>query len=51
MDLFDKIEKRMGPIAAHADYAKGYFIYPKLEGPIGPRMKFRGKENGCLEHQ
>ena len=34
----------MGPIAAHADYAKGYFIYPKLEGPIGPRMKFRGKE-------
>ena len=34
----------MGPIGAHADYAKGYFIYPKLEGPIGPRMKFRGKE-------
>ncbi len=44
MDLFDKIEKRMGPIAAHADYARGYFIYPKLEGPIGPRMRFRGKE-------
>ena len=22
----------------------GYFTYPKLEGPIGPRMKFRGRE-------
>ena len=27
-----------------ADYAEGYFVFPKLEGPIGPRMKFQGKE-------
>ena len=26
------------------DYAHGYFAFPKLEGEIGPRMKFRGKE-------
>ena len=44
MDLFEKLDGKMGPIGEHADFAKGYFIYPKLEGPIGPRMKFRGKE-------
>jgi len=34
----------MGPIGVHADFAKGYFIYPKLEGSIGPRMRFQGQE-------
>lgn len=34
----------MGPLGVHADDAHGYFTFPKLEGPIGPRMKFRGKE-------
>ena len=27
----------------HADDAHGYYTFPKLEGPIGPRMVFRGK--------
>ena len=34
----------MGPLGMHADEAHGYFTFPKLEGPIAPRMKFRGVE-------
>ena len=33
-----------GPIGQHMDRAHGYFAFPKLEGELGPRMKFRGKE-------
>lgn len=43
-DLFDKIEKNPGPLGMHADESYGYFMFPKLEGEIGNRMKFRGKE-------
>ena len=43
-DIFDKVVRNMGPLGIHADDAHGYFTFPKLEGPIGPRMKFRGKE-------
>jgi glycine C-acetyltransferase len=28
----------------HYKYSDGYFMFPKLEGEIGPRMKFNGKE-------
>lgn len=42
-DIFDKIVKRMGPLGMWADEAHGYFTFPKLSGPIGPRMKFNGK--------
>lgn len=34
----------MGPLGKHSSVAHGYFAFPKLEGEIGPRMKFRGKE-------
>jgi glycine C-acetyltransferase len=34
----------MGPLGMHADDAHGYFTFPKLEGPIAPRMMFRGSE-------
>jgi len=34
----------MGPLGKHSNLAHGYFAFPKLEGEIGPRMKFRGKE-------
>ncbi|MFT5513075.1 MAG: glycine C-acetyltransferase [Bacteroidia bacterium] len=44
MDLFEKITSNMGPLALHADAAKGYYTFPKLEGEIGPRMMFNGKE-------
>ncbi|WP_220429258.1 aminotransferase class I/II-fold pyridoxal phosphate-dependent enzyme [Tenuifilum thalassicum] len=34
----------MGPIGQWQEYSHGYFSFPKLEGEIKPRMKFRGKE-------
>jgi len=44
MDIFEKLLKHQGPIGEHSERAHGYFAFPKLEGEIGPRMKFRGKE-------
>lgn len=44
VDIFDRIKENPGPLGQFADYAEGYFIFPRLEGPIGPRMKFQGKE-------
>ncbi|HVD99128.1 MAG TPA: aminotransferase class I/II-fold pyridoxal phosphate-dependent enzyme [Cytophagaceae bacterium] len=44
MDLFEKLKTDMGPLGKHSNVAHGYFAFPKLEGEIGPRMKFRGKE-------
>lgn len=35
----------MGPIGQHQKMAHGYFAFPKLEGEIGPHMKFRGKDH------
>jgi glycine C-acetyltransferase len=43
-DLFDKIRKNMGPLGQYFKVAHGYYTFPKLEGEIGNRMKFRGKE-------
>lgn len=43
-DLFDKIYKDKGPLGKWASQAEGYFVFPKLEGEIGHRMKFQGKE-------
>ena len=42
-DLFDKIYKDKGPLGKWASLAEGYFVFPKLEGQISNRMKFRGK--------
>ena len=44
MDLFEKIKNNRGPIGQHAKDSHGYFTFPKLEGDIGTRMVFRGKE-------
>ncbi len=45
MDIFERIEKNAGgPIGMYQKFSHGYFSFPKLEGEIGPRMKFRGKE-------
>lgn len=43
-DIFEKLMKNHGPIGQHRERAHGYFAFPKLEGPIGSRMGFRGKE-------
>lgn len=44
MDIFEKIRKNRGALGQYQQMADGYFMFPKLEGEIGPRMKFMGKE-------
>ena len=43
-DLFHNIYKNKGPLGMWASQAEGYFVFPKLEGPISNRMLFKGKE-------
>ncbi|MCQ4034931.1 aminotransferase class I/II-fold pyridoxal phosphate-dependent enzyme [Kaistella montana] len=43
-DIFDRLRQNPGPLGQFAEYAEGYFVFPKLEGPIGPRMRFQGRE-------
>lgn len=45
MDLFEKISNNLGPLGQHHKWSHGYFSFPKLEGEIGPHMKFRGKDH------
>lgn len=44
VDIFDKINKNMGPLGQYQKVGHGYFMFPKLEGQIQPKMMFRGKE-------
>ena len=45
VDIFDKIRKSSGgPIGQYRDRADGYFAFPKLEGELGPHMRFNGQE-------
>ncbi|HSO85752.1 MAG TPA: pyridoxal phosphate-dependent aminotransferase family protein, partial [Draconibacterium sp.] len=44
MDIFNKFRANQGEIGQYRKQIHGYFTFPKLEGEIGPRMKFRGKE-------
>ncbi|HOI88084.1 MAG TPA: aminotransferase class I/II-fold pyridoxal phosphate-dependent enzyme [Lentimicrobium sp.] len=44
MDIFDKRVRNLGPLGMYAKQADGYFMFPKLEGEISNRMKFRGKD-------
>ena len=43
-DIFERIIENKGPLGKWASQAEGYFVFPKLEGPISNRMKFQGKE-------
>jgi glycine C-acetyltransferase len=43
-DLFDRIIKDKGPLGKWAKQAEGYYVFPKLEGPISNRMGFNGKK-------
>ena len=44
-DIFDKIKKSTGgPIGQYRERADGYFAFPKLEGELGPHMRFNGQE-------
>ena len=42
-DLFERIVNDKGPLGKWASQAEGYFVFPKLEGELGPRMQFQGK--------
>lgn len=44
MDLFEKVVMKPGPLGMWSEHADGYFMFPRLEGEIGPRMNFMGKE-------
>lgn len=44
MDIFDKLDITKTPLGRFAHEDNGYFMFPKLEGEIAPRMKFQGKE-------
>jgi glycine C-acetyltransferase len=44
MDLFEKVLGKVSPLGKYADMAHGYFMFPKLEGELGNRMIFNGKE-------
>lgn len=44
VDLKQKIDDtRGGALGRYQEVAHGYFVFPKLEGEIGPVMRFRGK--------
>ena len=43
-DIFEKIRENKGPLGQYSQVGHGYFFFPKLEGPIGNKMKFRGKD-------
>ncbi len=43
-DLFERIKGDKGPLGNWAEKAEGYYVFPKLEGPISNRMSFNGKK-------
>jgi len=43
-DLFTRIKEDKGPLGNWADKVEGYYVFPKLEGPISNRMVFIGKK-------
>jgi len=43
-DIFERLIKNYGHIGQYRERAHGYFAFPKLEGEIGAKMKFRGQE-------
>ncbi len=43
-DLFERRTGDMGPLGQYAEFGHGYYFFPELEGELGPRMHFRGRE-------
>jgi len=47
-DIFDKIKQSSGgPIGQYRAKGDGYFMFPKLEGELGPHMRFNGQDVLC----
>ena len=47
MDLFNKIRAEKGPLGKYQEVGEGYYMFPHLEGELGSRMTFNGKEVIC----
>ena len=43
MKIAERVLNNMGVLGQWSKHAHGYFMFPKLEGELGPRMTFRGK--------
>ncbi|MDR9398370.1 MAG: aminotransferase class I/II-fold pyridoxal phosphate-dependent enzyme [Salibacter sp.] len=44
VDIFEKLKVNRGPLGQYSNSTHGYFTFPKLEGEISNKMKFRGKD-------
>lgn len=44
MDIFDRIKQNRGALGQYSDFGHGYYMFPKLEGELGPHMTFQGKK-------
>ena len=44
MDIFNRRINNQSPLGHYAHVEPGYFMFPKLEGEIAPRMFFRGNK-------
>lgn len=44
MNLLDKLKQNLGPLGQYQKAGEGYYLFPELEGEIGSRMLFGGKE-------
>jgi glycine C-acetyltransferase len=44
VDIFEKIKNKRSVLGQYQKDAHGYYMFPKLEGELGPRMNFMGKE-------
>jgi glycine C-acetyltransferase len=46
VDIFEKLRNNSGPIGTPAKMLNShhYFSFPMLEGELGPRMRFMGRE-------
>ncbi|MEO5976564.1 MAG: aminotransferase class I/II-fold pyridoxal phosphate-dependent enzyme [Chryseolinea sp.] len=44
VDLFEKLRMEAGALAKYSHLPDDYFFFPKLEGEIGPHMKFNGRD-------
>ena len=47
-DIFERIRRSTGgPIGQYREKAEGYFAFPRLEGELGPNMRFNGQDVLC----
>lgn len=43
MDLFEKLLQDKGPLGKHSHLDDNFYMFPKLEGELAPRMTFKGR--------